>query len=274
MKYNLFKICGCIMVFQFLSSCDPRAKAEFDIILDPEVRGKITVVNYSANSSNFQWRLAFSDTENGSYSSNSSYGNYGVFDGDVTKFYIQENSWVEVTLEATGATQSTLSKRIHVNNIPSQVVIGNLVVTRVSLTDEMGYEWDDADGITGSPMYEVSTEFPDLLVNNYAPANSYSASAANWDVDIVNGLPITLVPDNEVFDNLSYSSSTDFYIELVDFDGQQGSIFAQPGKRIGMLTLDLYRLTHEQNGGSDDNYPEIYKIEEAGFDADLYLHWD
>lgn len=265
----------CIAVTLMLSSCDPWAKAEFDIMLDPNVRGKILVTNSSSNSKNFQWRLAFSETEHGSYSSNSGYGNYGVFEGDVSEFFIKENTWVEVTLEATGASQDMLSKRINVNNVPSRVVVGNLVVTRVSLTDELGYEWDDLDGTTGNPEYENSEEFPDLLMNNNEFYNSYDMSTAIWNVDIIDGLPVTLTTQgNVVIDDFSPTSSSELYIELVDGDGSQGSIFLEPGKRIGVLTIDMYRLTHEQNGGKDDNYPEIYKIQEEGFDADLYLHWD
>ncbi|MFM1874617.1 MAG: hypothetical protein RL266_354 [Bacteroidota bacterium] len=274
---NLLKLnhpIAFLLLVLLLSSCDPRAKAEFDIILDPNVRGKIVVTNSSANSKNFQWHLAFSDTENGTYSSNSDYGDYGFFDGDVTQFYIQENTWVEVTLEATGATQSTLSKKIHVNNVPTQVVTGILVVTRVNVTDELGYEWDDSDGQTGNPAYENTSEFPDLLVNNNPGLTGFSASNATWDVNIINGLPVTLEPESELFDDIDNYSATDYYLELIDFDGQQGSIYSAPGKRIGVLTIDMYRLTHEQNGGRDDNYPEIHKIVEDGFEADLYLHWD
>lgn len=218
--------------------------------------------------------MAFSDTEDGNYSISSDYGNYGYFDGDKTEFYIQENSWVEVSLEATGATQSSMTKKIHVNNIPSSVVTGNLVITRVNLTDELGYEWDDTDGQTGNPGYENSSEFPDLLVNTNQGMNAFSSSDATWDVDIVSGLPVTLEPESELIENFSSVSSSSFYIELIDFDGQQGSIFSAPGKRIGVLTIDMYRLTHEQNGGSDDNYPDVYKIVEDEFEADLYLHWD
>ncbi|MCF8258803.1 MAG: hypothetical protein K9J06_14710 [Flavobacteriales bacterium] len=265
---------GGLCLSVLVSSCDMGTKADFEIILDPNVRGKIKVMNNSSNANSYQWQLAFCETEHGNYSIASDYGNYGTFEGDMSGFFIKENTWVEVTLEATGFSQGSLSKKVHVNNVPNQVVIGNLVVTRVNLSDELGYEWDDADGTTGNPGYETPGEFPDLLVNNSPTLHAYSASEATWDVDIRNGLPVTLVPENEVFDNLSPSSYTDYYIELVDFDGPQGSIYSAPGKRIGMLTLDLYRLTHEQNGGRDDNYPDIYKIVEDGFEADLYLHWD
>ncbi len=275
MRSNLVSLTFLLGISVYLSSCSINAEADFDITLDPNIPGKINVVNNSINAKTFQWQLGLGETEDGTYSFSSDYGNYGVYEGDRSAFYIQENSWVEITLQAVGATDDFLTKRINVNNVPSRVVVGNLVVTRVSLTDELGYEWDDLDGTTGNPEYENNEEFPDLLMNNNEFYNSYNMSTAIWNVDIINGLPVTLTTqENVVIDDFSPTSSSELYIELVDGDGSQGSIFLEPGKRIGVLTIDMYRLTHEQNGGKDDNYPEIYKIQEEGFDADLYLHWD
>lgn len=273
-RLNVIRLALAGFISIGITACEVHSKAEFDMALDPNVRGKVNLINHSSNASNFQWHLATSDTENGNYGSSSEYGNYGTFDGSVDKLYIKENTWIEVTLEATGLTSASKTKKLHVNNIPEQVAIGDMVVTRVNLRDELGYEWDDTDGMPNSGTYDVAGEYPDLLVNNSNFATTYSASDATWDVNIESGLPVTLTTEHEIFDNLSGFANTDYYVELVDFDGPPGSIFLAPGKRIGVLTIDVRRLTHDQNGGSDDNYPEVYKIVEDGFEADLYMNWD
>ncbi|GEM_PF-1852953 len=266
-------ILGCVIGIT-LSSCQINANADFDLELDPVVRGKVNLINKSSNAKNFQWNLALSETENGNYGSSSEYGNYGYFDGEVSHVYIQENTWIEVTLEATGLNSASQTKKLHVNNIPTQVAIGDIVITKVKLTDELGYEWDDTDGTPNSGSYDVVAEYPDLLVNNSNLYTTYPANNVLWNVNIETGLPVTLTTEHETFDNLNGFSSANYYLELVDFDGQPSSIFLEPGKRIGVLNIDLYRLTHKQNGGRDDNYPEIYKIVEVGFEADLYMNWD
>jgi hypothetical protein len=272
---SYIKHLGCLLVVAIsASSCQVGVKAEFDLSLDPNVPGKVIITNSSANARSLQWQVQFSDTENGTYSSNSSFGSYGYYDGELTRVYADENSWVQVTLEATGFNSDMLSKKIQVDNIPTQVVTGDLVVTWVRPTNNQGYEWDDADGTPDTPTYEQPSEYPDLTVNNNQGANAFSASLTTWDVNIDSGLPVTLSMESELYSNFSAFSSSDYFIELIDFDGQPGSTFSGPGERIGVVTIDFYRLTHEGNGGSDDSYPDIYKIVDDGFEADLYLNWD
>ncbi|MGK0385077.1 MAG: hypothetical protein ACJAVL_001830 [Bacteroidia bacterium] len=262
------------LVATVISSCQVHSKADFDLELDPVVPGKVNLINKSSNAKNFQWVLGLSETEFGTYGISSQYGNYGYYDGEITHFYIQENTWIEVSLEASGLTSSTQIKKLHVNNIPTQVVMGDLVVTSVNMRDVTGFEWDDTDGTPNSGSYDVEGEYPDLLVNNSSSYTTYPSSNVVWNVNIETGLPVVLTTEHHIFDNLSGFGDTDYYVELVDFDGQASSIFLEPGKRIGVVNIDLYRLTHKQNGGSDDNYPEIYKILEDGFEADLYMNWD
>lgn len=256
------------------TACEVHSKADFELVMDENIPGKLHIINRTENAKNLQWYMEVSDYEDGYYT-NGEYGSYGYLNEDVTQMYIRENCWVRITLEAVGFTSSTHTETIHVNNVPTRVAIGDVVITKVKLTDELGYEWDDADGTVNGATYTVNSEFPDLVINNQPTANSFSASNTIWDVDIVNGLPVLLDCEHAVFDNLNaYSVDADYFLELIDFDGQQGSTWGGPGKRIGVLNLDLYQLTHKGGGGSDDNYPSVYKIVKDGFEADLYMTWD
>ncbi|MFT7154755.1 MAG: hypothetical protein ACJAVL_001770 [Bacteroidia bacterium] len=66
-----------------------------------------------------------------------------------------------ITLCAVRFTSSSVIKKLHVNNIPTRVAISDVVITKVKLRDEIGYEWDDVAGSLYSWGYGIESEYPD-----------------------------------------------------------------------------------------------------------------
>jgi hypothetical protein len=93
-------------------------------------------------------------------------------------------------------------------------------------------------------------------------------------VDIENRLPVLLNSDHVIFDDLRYNVSSDYYLELIDYDGSLNASFGGVGKRIGVVNIDIYKLTNEGQSGSNNNYSTTYNIIEEGFEADLHMSWD
>ncbi len=261
------------LIAALFSSCDVSSHADFELAMDPVVPGRVNVINKSERANSYEWTVATASSEFGTFGTSSTYPNSGYYDGEVSRFYIQENEWVEVTLRTlNGFSESIHVEKIHVTNIPSILIIGDLVVTRVNLSDIDGYEWDDADGSPLDGVYDSPSEYPDLLINNSPWAQQYSDNNVVWDVDIENGLPQSLTTDQAIIDNLG-PQADEYYVQLVDFDGTAGSMFLEAGTRIGTVIVKPWYLTHKQDNGSDENYPAVYKIVHENFEADLHMTW-
>ncbi len=236
--------------------------------------GKINMINTSINAKRYEWQMWLTDSEDGNLFQSSTYG-YNMYTDENPSFYIQENRWVEIQLLATNALmESSYSKRFEITNVPSTLTIGDLVVTHVNLRDENGYEWDDSDGTPDFGDYSNSNAYPDLIVNTEQWTSNYAAAdVQQWNVDIENDLPFTMPTETEVIESFS-PQTNDVFVELVDFDGNQGSIFSGPGKKMGHVTFNPYYLTHKQNKGEETNYPSVYKIVTDNYEADLHLSWE
>ena len=257
-----------------ISSCQGPIQAGFEVELDPNMPGKVNVINTSTNAKRYEWQVWLKDTENGTPYQSSSYGNGLNSDDENPSFYIQEETWIQIDLRAMNAImESNESKSFEVANLPDTLIIGDLVVTSINMRDENGFEWDDTDGTANFGDYSNTSAFPDLLLNTEQWSSGYvDNDVQQWDVNIETGLPITLTTDGQLFDNFS-PQTDDFYIELVDFDGTQGSIFFGPGKQMGYASFNPYHLTHVYNDGDEDNYPSVYHITTDHYEADLYMTW-
>lgn len=255
------------------TGCQKPFEANFDIQLDPNVPGKVNVINTSTNASTFEWRVWLKGSENGTPYTSSTYGSGLTSSEENPSFFIQEETWIQVELKITNEFLSAeATKSIEIADIPDTMILGNLVITSMDLRDEDGYEWDDTDGTPYFGGYSNSVAYPDLIVNTSQGAVYSDTDVQEWDVNIETSLPYTMIMEPVVFDNFGPQPS-DFFIEVVDFDGPPGSIFAGPGKRIGYHTFNPYHLTHRYNKGDDSNYPSVYHIVADHFEADLYMNW-
>lgn len=272
MRAFLFSV-FVVSLFGF-AGCNEPVKADFELLLDPNMPGKVNVVNMSHNANVYEWQVWLKSSENGTPYQSSIYGSSLTSSEENPSFYIQEETWIEVELRAVNSfLESTESKSIEVANIPDSMIVGNLIITDMDLRDADGYEWDDFDGMPDFGDYSNTNAFPDLIVNTSLWSTTYSdGDVQEWNVNIETGLPYTMFIDPEVYDNLG-PQTDDVVIEVVDFDGPQGSIFAGPAKRIGYHRFNPYHLTHKYNKGSESNYPSVYHIETDHFEGDLYLTW-
>ena len=280
MKNSLTRTTILLCVISFaLFSCkkdgDKKNKkqptASFTYEIDPLIRGRVNLTNTSTNASTYFWEV-WDKAPNGTLSASPS---DGVSTSENPHFYIMSNSTIEIHLTVFNDKddESIHIEELEITNIPSKLTIGKLMITRVSLMDDSGFEWDDADGIPNDGSYDFPDEYPDLLLNFEETAQQYEDNDAIWDVDIENGLPFEMTTDGKSYDSFS-PQTWDYFIELVDFDGPKGSIFLGAGTRIGLIRINPYHLTHIYNDGDEGNYPSIYKIETDHFDADLHMIWE
>lgn len=270
-KQFLFSALSCVVIL--LCSCELPIQAGFEVELDPTMPGKVNVINTSTNAKRYEWKVWLKGSENGTPYTSSSYGSSLTSNDENPSFYLQEDTWIQVELTAfNDLMESAEVKSIEVANIPDTMILGNLVITSMDLRDADGYEWDDSDGTPNFGDYSNPFAYPDLIVNTNQGGVYSDSDVQEWDVNIETSLPYTMILEPEIFDNLGPQPS-DYFIEVVDFDGPQGSIFAGPAKQIGYHTFNPYHLTHVYNKGDASNYPSVYHIVTDHFEADLYMTW-
>jgi len=267
-KHSIFHLFLFGLITTLFTSCDVTSHADFELAMDPVVLGRVNIINKSSRANSYEWTVATASDEFDTFGTSSTYPNSGFYDGEIDHFYIQENCWVEITLRTlNGFSESQHIEKIQVTNIPSVLIIGELVLTWVNLADADGYEWDDADGSPLDGVYDSPSEYPDLLIKNSPNAMYSNPNTVVWDVDIENGLPLTLETVPATIGNLGPQAG-EYYVQLLDVEGS-----TEAATRIGTEIIKPWYLTHKQDKGSDDNYPAVYKIVETNFEADLHMTW-
>jgi hypothetical protein len=233
--------------------------AEFTLEMDPNMPGKIITTNSSTDATRYYWEYWEVDA-NGDLSTTGA--NSTVSTDEDAVFIIPENATIAVDLYAMDDrdNESFLRKEIEVSNIPSTLTIGKLVITRINSVDEFGAAWDSDD--TG----------PDLLLS-YRNEQQFEGTNVNWDVDLQSDLPYEIQTNNKTYTSFS-PQTADYYLALIDFDGNPGSMFLGPGTMIDGLIFNPYHLTHLSNPSGEGNYPSVYQITTEGFDAELYMNWE
>jgi len=236
----------------------------FTATMDPNIPGKVIVTNTTENVEGYQffWDLWLADGDGGNLTTSSTYSRTTSGDEN-TYFYIQENRWVYIAFTIYNDDEEySTDTYMEVDNIPGSVRLDSIQITYVNPVDPDGNPWDGG------------TDGPDLTVMTIPTRYCGESSKTNWDVDIENDLPVTLLAIDGQATREDFSPQTqEFYMYFGDVEGYPNIISCQSLSGMGTVRLNPYHLTHKYNKGDDDNYPAIHEIETSSLKANLYFTW-
>ena len=237
---------------------------DFNISMDPDTPGKLILSNTTENTEgyNFLWNLWLADQQGGTPYFSSSYSRTSS-DDENTYFFIQENQWVYIELSIfNNDIEYKTDQYFEVINLPNKVLIDSIQVISVNPTDPDGNSWDG----TG--------DHPDLTVITIPTRNCQGRFDVNWDVDIANDLPVTLVAIDGKDSRDDFSPSMqDFYLYFADVEGHPDIISCQTVSSMGVVRINPYELTHAYNKGNDENYPGVFEDETQSLKANVFFIW-